>query len=169
MLIKQKTLLLTRNLAPRTFGELFKVFQTKTNLLYLLYSTAPRCCLLHLIKRNCVLKNFLRTLIIITQVIIITRVLPSIQYFFNSQEEKKFITNFDLSKVSGSDWRPVVVLKNCEPDLSFIRADRFNKCLKESCFPDCRKVSLVVPVFKNVGGKVYSQKLPPCQSSFCGQ
>ena len=24
-------------------------------------------------------------------------------------------------------------------------------CLKESCFPDCRKVSSVVPVFKNVG------------------
>ena len=24
-------------------------------------------------------------------------------------------------------------------------------CLKESCFPDCWKVSLVVPVFKNVG------------------
>ena len=26
----------------------------------------------------------------------------------------------------------------------------FNKCLKESCFPDCWKVSSVVPVFKNV-------------------
>ena len=24
-------------------------------------------------------------------------------------------------------------------------------CLKESCFPDCWKVSSVVPVFKNVG------------------
>ena len=24
-------------------------------------------------------------------------------------------------------------------------------CQKESCFPDCWKVSLVVPVFKNVG------------------
>ena len=24
-------------------------------------------------------------------------------------------------------------------------------CLKESCFPDCWKVSTVVPVFKNVG------------------
>ena len=27
----------------------------------------------------------------------------------------------------------------------------FNMCLKESCFPDCRKVSLAVPAFKNVG------------------
>ena len=30
-------------------------------------------------------------------------------------------------------------------------AELFNKCLKESCFPDCWKVSSVVPVFKNVG------------------
>ena len=30
-------------------------------------------------------------------------------------------------------------------------AELFNMCLKESCFPDCYKVSLVVPVFKNVG------------------
>ena len=27
----------------------------------------------------------------------------------------------------------------------------FEYCLKECCFPDCWKVSLVVPVFKNVG------------------
>ena len=26
-------------------------------------------------------------------------------------------------------------------------------CQKESCFPDCWKVSLVVPLFKNVEGK----------------
>ena len=32
-----------------------------------------------------------------------------------------------------------------------ILAELFNKCLKESCFPDCLKVSSVVPVFKNVG------------------
>ena len=24
-------------------------------------------------------------------------------------------------------------------------------CLKESCFPDCWKLSLVVPVFENIG------------------
>ena len=43
-----------------------------------------------------------------------------------------------------------MVLKNCEPELSYILAELFNMCLKESCFPDCWKVSLVVTVFKNV-------------------
>ena len=43
------------------------------------------------------------------------------------------------------------VLQNCEPELSYILAELFNKCLKESCFPDCWKVSSVVPVSKNVG------------------
>ena len=45
----------------------------------------------------------------------------------------------------------MVVLKNCEPELSYILAELFNKCLKESCFSDCWKVLLVVPVFKNDG------------------
>ena len=53
---------------------------------------------------------------------------------------KKVITNLDLSKASGPDCIPVVVLKNCEPELSYILAELFNKCLKESCFPDCWKV-----------------------------
>ena len=65
---------------------------------------------------------------------------------------KKVITNLDSSKASGPDCIPVVVLKNCEPELSYILAKLFNKCQKESCFPDCWKVSsVVVPVFKNVG------------------
>ena len=59
--------------------------------------------------------------------------------------------NLDLSKASGSGCIPVVVLKNSEPELSFIRAELFNKCMKESCFQDCWKVSTVVPVFKNIG------------------
>ena len=51
-LIKQKNPSLPRNLAPRYFDEWVIVFSTKVNLLYLLYSTARRCCLLHLIKQN---------------------------------------------------------------------------------------------------------------------
>ena len=49
---------------------------------------------------------------------------------------KKVITNLDSSKVSGLDCIPVVVLKNCKPELSYILAELFNMCLKESCFPD---------------------------------
>ena len=56
-----------------------------------------------------------------------------------------------MSKASGPDCIPVVVLKNCEPELSYILAKIFNRSLKESCFPDCWRVSWVLPVFKNVG------------------
>ena len=63
---------------------------------------------------------------------------------------KKVIANLDLSKVSAPDCIPVVVLKNCELELSYILIELFNRCLKESCFPDCWKVSSVVPLFKNV-------------------
>ena len=64
---------------------------------------------------------------------------------------EKVITNLDPSKASGPDCISVVVLKNCEPELSYILAKLLNKYLKESCFPECWKVSSVVPVFKNVG------------------
>ena len=49
---------------------------------------------------------------------------------------KKVIMNLDLSKASSPDCIHVEVLKNCEPELSFILAELFNKCLIESCFPD---------------------------------
>ena len=64
---------------------------------------------------------------------------------------KTVITNLDSSKASGPDCIPLVGLKNCEPELSYILAKLFNVCLKESCLPDCWNVSLVVPVFKYVG------------------
>ena len=70
---------------------------------------------------------------------------------------KKVITKFDSSKASGPDCIPVVVLKNCEPELSYILAELFNVCLKRSCFPDCCKVSLVISVFKNVGKRSTSK------------
>ena len=74
---------------------------------------------------------------------------------------KKVIMNLDSSKASGPDCIPVVVLKNCEPELSYIPAKLFNMCLKESCFPDCWKVSLVVPVFKNVGERSTAKNYHP--------
>ena len=50
---------------------------------------------------------------------------------------------------------------NCQPELSDILAEFFTQCLKESCFPDCWKVSLVVPIFKNVGGRSAAENYRP--------
>ena len=74
---------------------------------------------------------------------------------------KKVITNLDSSKTSSPDCIPVVILKNCEPELSYIIAELFNICLKESCFPDCWKISSVVPVFKNAGERSTAKNYRP--------
>ena len=74
---------------------------------------------------------------------------------------KKVITNLNSSKTSGPDFIPVVVLKNCEPEFSYILAELFNICLKESCFPDCWKVSSVVPVFKKAGERYTAKNYHP--------
>ena len=55
----------------------------------------------------------------------------------------------------------MVVLKNFEPKLSYILAELFNMCLKESCFPDCWSVSLVIPIFKNVGERSTANNYRP--------
>ena len=123
-LLKQKNSLLPRNLALGTFRELLIVFSTNVKLLYFLYSMAKRFCLLYLIKQNCMLKTFLRTLILMSWI--------SSYLLFTSRTNlklhnisitpnmaKKIITNFDSSKTPGLDCIPVVVLKNCEPKLSY--------------------------------------------------
>ena len=55
---------------------------------------------------------------------------------------KKVITNLDSSRASGTGCIPVVVLKHCKPEFSYILAELFNMFLKKFCFPDCWKVSL---------------------------
>ena len=74
---------------------------------------------------------------------------------------KKVITNLDSSKTPGPDCILVVVLKNCEPELSYILAKLFKNYLKESCFPDCWKISSVVPVFKNIGKRSMAKNYHP--------
>ena len=74
---------------------------------------------------------------------------------------RKVVMNLDLSKSFGPDCISVVVLKNYESELSYILAALFNKCFKESSFPDCWKVSCVVPVFKNVGERSIAKNYRP--------
>ena len=57
--------------------------------------------------------------------------------FVISEMVKKVIINPDLSKAFGPDCIPVMVLKNCECELSYIVAELFYMYLKESGFLDC--------------------------------
>ena len=77
---------------------------------------------------------------------------------------RKVAINLDLSKASDPDSIPVVVLKNWELQLSCILAELFNKCFKECCFPDCWKVSSVVPVFKDVGERSTAKSYRPAKA-----
>ena len=138
------------------------VLSTKIDLLYLLYSTTHRCCLLHLIKQNLLIKTFLRTLILMTQLplylfsfleliwnCIILLLLPR---WLKDHTEPWF--NKDV-------WPWMVVPNNCESELSFILGELFNMYLKESCFWDCWKVLLMVPVFKDVEGRSAAKNFLP--------
>ena len=152
MLIKQESLSLRRNLALGTFGKLLIVFSTKVNLLYPLCSTAGRFCLQHQIKHENFPKNSNLDDSGISLPVFPSRTnLKLHNISVTPKMVRKVVMNLDLSKASGPDCISVVVLKNYEPEFSYIIAELFNKCLKESCFLDFWKVSLVVPVSKNVG------------------
>ena len=167
MLMKQNNQSLPRNLALETFGELPIVFSTKVNLLYIppifnrsevLSSTSDKAILF---AEN-FSKNSNRDNSGISLPVLSSRTnLKLYNISVTLKMVKKVIMNLDLSKASGPDCIPVVVLKNCEPELSYILAELFNKCLKESCFPNCWKVSSVVPVFKNVGERSTAKNYHP--------
>ena len=163
ILLKQKSPSLSRNLALKTFDELLIVFSTKVNLLYLHYSAYQRCCFLHLIEQNYFLKIFLRRVlrILMTQVSLYLFFQPVFNIFITSKMVKNVTTKLDSSKASGPYCIPVVVLKNCEPEFSYILAELFNMCLKESCFLECWKVSSIALVLQIFGERSASKSYPP--------
>ena len=134
-----------------TFGKLLKVFSTKVNL-----SNGPEVLSSASERAKLFAENFSKISNLDGSGVSLP-VFPSRTYLklhnisVTPKIVKKVIVNLDVSKASGHDCIPVVVLKNCELELFYILAELFNKCLKESCFPDCWKISSVVPVFKNVG------------------
>ena len=126
-------------MALGTYDELLMLIVFSPNLLYLLYSLARRCCLLDLIKQNCLLRNFSKNSNLDDSGISLP-VFPSRTNLkldnisVTPKMVKKVIMNLDLSKASGTECIPVVVLKNYKPELSYIIAGLFNNCLKESFF-----------------------------------
>ena len=79
---------------------------------------------------------------------------------------KKLMTNLDSSKASGLDCVPVVVLKNCEPELSYILAELFNVCL--SLVFQIVGRSLQWSLYLGMLHEGLLLKTTACKSSFCG-
>ena len=165
MLLKQKSPSLSRNLALGTFGECNSVLNKGKSAIPPLFN-GPEVLSSASDKAKLFAKNFSKNSNLDDSGISLP-VFPSRTNLklhnisITPKMVNKVITNLDSSKASGPDCIPVVVLKNCEPELSYILAKLFNKCLKESCFPDCWKVSSVVPVFKNVGERSTAKNYRP--------
>ena len=146
---------LPRNLALATFGELIIVPLNKdkstlpplVNGLEVLFSASDKA---KLFPKNLSKKSNLDESGISVPVFLSRTNLKLYNISVTLKLVKKVIIKTDSSKASGPDCIPVVVLKNCEPELSYILAELFNMCLKKTCFPDCWKVSSVVFVFINV-------------------
>ena len=147
MLIKENRPLLPRNLALVTFGKLLIVFSTKVNLLIRPLFNGPEVLSSASDKAKLFAENFSKNSNLHDSGISLL-VFPSTTNLklhnisVTPKMVKKVIINLDLTKASGPDCIPVVVLKNCELELLYILAELFNMCLTESCFPDCWKVSL---------------------------
>ena len=139
MLIKPKIPSLPRNVALETFRELLLVFPIKEDKLYLFYSVAPEVFSSASNKAKLFAKNFSKNLDLEDSGISLPT-FPSRtnQKLHNISVTPKFVrkvvTDLDLSKACGPDCIPVVVLKNCEPEPSYILAVLLNICLKECLF-----------------------------------
>ena len=79
---------------------------------------AWRCCLLHLIKQKFSKKSNLDDSGISLLVFPSRTNLKLHNISVTPKMVKKVIMNLDLSKASGPDCIPVVILRNCEPELS---------------------------------------------------
>ena len=137
MLIKQKILSLCRNFRYwDVWQNLLILFSTKVNLIYLLHLMGLWCCLMRLVRQSFVeifskISNHDGSGIFLHIFSSRTK-LNCIIFLELSSCIGRVLANFDYSEVSSFLCVPVLVLKNCEPELVYILAEFFNLCLNES-------------------------------------
>ena len=128
--MKQKSPLLPRNLALMTSSELLIMLSTKVNLLYLLFKRLEVLSSAYdkakLFAENFSLNSNLDDSGVSWPVFPSRTNLKLHNISVTPKMVRKVVMNLDLSKASGPDCIPVVVIKNCEPGLSYILAELFN-------------------------------------------
>ena len=155
MLIKQKESITSQKLGPRNFWQLANSVLNKGKSAIPSLFNGPEVLSSASNKAKLFAENFFKNSNLNNSSIFLI-VFPSRTYLklYNISVApnmvKEVVMNLYLSKTSSPDSILVVVLKYCEPELSYILAELFNNCLRESFVPNYWKVSSVVPVFKNV-------------------
>ena len=160
MLLKQKSPSLPRYLALRSFGKLPIVF-SKTgksaipplfNSLKVFSSASDKA---KLFAKNFSKSSNLDDSVIFLPVSHSRTNLKLHNISVTPRQFKKVKTNLDSSKFSGSDCIPVVVLENYDPELSYILAELFNMCLRESLVFQIVGKSYQCYLYLRMLGKVY--------------
>ena len=124
MLIKQKNTSVSRNVTLKSYRKLLLVISATPplfNSAKVLSSASD--------KAKLFAKNFSRNSDLddlgISLPIFPSRTHLKLHVSVTTKVVKMVITNLDLSKASGPDLFPVLVLKNCVPELSYILAELF--------------------------------------------
>ena len=129
---KTEEFILPRNLSLGSSGELLIVFLTKVNMLFLLYSVAQRCSLLHLTKQKLFVENFSKNFNLddsgISLPVFSSRTNLKL-HNISSKMIKKVIMNLDLSKASGPDFIPSLCPEKTVSILQFICPAKFTHAM----------------------------------------
>ena len=131
---KTEEFILPRNLSLGSSGELLIVFLTKVNMLFLLYSVAQRCSLLHLTKQKLFVENFSKNFNLddsgISLPVFSSRTnLKLHNISVTPKMVKKVIMNLDLSKASGPDFIPSLCPEKTVSILQFICPAKFTHAM----------------------------------------
>ena len=129
---KTEEFILPRNLSLGSSGELLIVFLTKVNMLFLLYSVAQRCSLLHLTKLKLFFENFSKNSNLddsgISLPVFSSRTNLKL-HNISPKMVKKVIMNLDLSEASGPDFIPSLCPEKTVCILQFIRPAKFTHAM----------------------------------------
>ena len=118
---KTKESITSPKLGSRNFWRIANSVLNKSKLLYLLYFSAIQS-LAEKFSMNCNLDDSAISLPVFSS----RSNLKLHNISITPKIVRKVVMDLDLSKASGPDCIPVVVLKHCEPELSYILAELFN-------------------------------------------
>ena len=96
----------------------------RVNLLFPFYAVVLRFCCHHLVRQSCLLRSVMKTVVLKVHV---PPCLPPFQKLNPTTKLViKVVIDYNYSEVCGSDFFPLVVLRNCQSEFIYTLANLFN-------------------------------------------